>query len=235
MTKNLRSGYTTGACAAAAAKGAALMLVNQEPVSDVGIDLPAGASAVFQLHGQSFSANEASCFVVKDAGDDPDITNGAEVHALVRRSPAPSSAKDTSSIVIEGGTGIGKVTKPGLAIPPGEWAINPVPRAMIEQAAGGVLSEFKIQNSKLSSQSPTGQSAPKRPSTPAWGLLAGFRSSEQPASYAPYRPKPGPTPLMPPWMSPGLAEAGRLSFPPAGAARWQRRSISPPSLKSPAS
>ena len=60
----LRTGFTTGACAAAAAKGAALMLVRQASVSEVGIDLPAGISAAFQLHGQSFSANEAACFVV---------------------------------------------------------------------------------------------------------------------------------------------------------------------------
>lgn len=149
MRKNLRSGYTTGACAAAAAKGAALMLVKQELASDVGIVLPTGASATFQLHGQSFSANEASCFVVKDAGDDPDITNGAEVHALVTATPHHPFQKGGSTVIIEGGTGIGKVTKPGLAIPPGEWAINPVPRAMIEQAVGGVLSEFNIQNSKF--------------------------------------------------------------------------------------
>lgn len=139
MTKLLRSGFTTGACAAAAAKGAAQMLMDQAVVSEVGIDLPAGVSATFQLHGQSFSADEARCFVIKDAGDDPDITNGAELHVLVKRTPSPSG-KEGSSIVIEGGIGIGRVTKPGLAIPPGEWAINPVPRRMIEQAVDSVLS-----------------------------------------------------------------------------------------------
>ena len=140
MKKLLRSGYTTGACAAAAAKGAALMLVNQALVFEISIDLPAGVSATFQLLGQSFSVNEASCFVVKDAGDDPDVTNGAEVHALVRRKPTtPHLDTARSSIIIEVGTGIGKVTKPGLAIPPGEWAINPVPLRMIEQAVGNVL------------------------------------------------------------------------------------------------
>jgi cobalt-precorrin-5B (C1)-methyltransferase len=144
MTKLLRHGYTTGACATAAAKGAAQMLMNQAFVSEVTIDLPAGVSATFQLYGQSFSAHEANCFVIKDAGDDPDITNGAELHALVKRnSPRPGG----SSIVIEGGIGIGKITKPGLAIPPGEWAINPVPRTMIEQAVGDVLSEFNIHHS----------------------------------------------------------------------------------------
>lgn len=143
MKKHLRSGYTTGACATAAARGATLMLAHQTLVSEVSIDLPAGISATFQLHGQSFSVHKASCFVVKDAGDDPDITNGAEVHALVKLDPPqPPFAKGGSSITIEGGTGIGRVTKAGLAIPPGEWAINPVPRRMIEDAVRPVLSSL---------------------------------------------------------------------------------------------
>lgn len=83
----LRSGFTTGACAAAAAKGAALMLVHQISVREVTLTLPAGVSATFLLHGQTFSPDAAACFVVKDAGDDPDVTNGAEVHAEVRRNP----------------------------------------------------------------------------------------------------------------------------------------------------
>lgn len=169
----LRSGYTTGACAAAAAKGSALMLVNQATVSEVSIDLPTGACATFQLHGQSFSANEASCFVVKDAGDDPDVTNGAEVHALVRRS---YPVKCKNSVVIEGGTGIGKVTKPGLAIQPGEWAINPVPRRMIEQSVRAVLSEFKIQNSKfiIVLSIPDGEERAKKTLNARLGIIGGL-------------------------------------------------------------
>lgn len=130
----LRSGFTTGACAAAAAKGAALMLVRQETVSEVSIDLPAGVSATFQLHGQTFSDGEATCFVIKDAGDDPDVTNGAEVHAKVVLVTTPPPLQGEGEILITGGTGIGKVTKPGLAVPPGAWAINPVPQRMIEEA-----------------------------------------------------------------------------------------------------
>ena len=134
----LRTGYTTGACAAAAAKGAALMLLQQAAVSDVSIDLPTGAAADFQLHGQSFSEDEASCFVIKDAGDDPDVTNGVEVLATVTIQPHPLPSEGV--IIITGGVGIGKVTKPGLAIPPGEWAINPVPRMMIEAAVRSAFS-----------------------------------------------------------------------------------------------
>ncbi|HYS42953.1 MAG TPA: cobalt-precorrin-5B (C(1))-methyltransferase, partial [Geobacteraceae bacterium] len=79
----LRHGYTTGACAAAAAKGAAQMLRDQRLAEAALIVLPAGEHARFRLHGQEFTDNFASCFVVKDAGDDPDVTNGAEIHAAV--------------------------------------------------------------------------------------------------------------------------------------------------------
>lgn len=135
----LRNGYTTGACAAAAAKGAALMLARQESVTEVTIALPAGVSATFALHGQSFTSDAASCFVIKDAGDDPDITNGAEIHATVYLEPPLSRKEGEQDIIISGGIGIGKATKPGLAIAPGEWAINPVPRRMIAESVGEVF------------------------------------------------------------------------------------------------
>lgn len=142
MKKTLRHGYTTGACAAAAAKGAAQMLARQTEVAEVTIGLPAGVSATFPVHGQRFSAHEATCFVVKDAGDDPDVTNGAELHARVAFLPSPPhSSTGENGIVIEGGTGVGKATKPGLAVGPGEWAINPVPRRMIEQAVRDALAD----------------------------------------------------------------------------------------------
>ncbi|HIJ94246.1 MAG TPA: cobalt-precorrin-5B (C(1))-methyltransferase [Desulfuromonadales bacterium] len=137
----LRTGYTTGACAAAAAKGAALMLMQQVGIADVSIDLPTGAVAAFELHGQSFSEHEATCFVIKDAGDDPDVTHGVEVWARIAANPPrPPFIEGGSEIRIKGGTGIGKVTKPGLAIPPGEWAINPVPRKMIEASVRSAFS-----------------------------------------------------------------------------------------------
>jgi cobalt-precorrin-5B (C1)-methyltransferase len=115
------------------------MLASQTCVSEVSIDLPAGVSATFQLFGQFFSPDEAGCFVVKDAGDDPDVTNGAELHAVATLVPFDSAPGTECSIQIAGGIGIGRVTKPGLAIPPGEWAINPVPRRMIEESIRSVF------------------------------------------------------------------------------------------------
>lgn len=134
MAKPLRHGYTTGACAAAAAKGAALMLRDQRLVAAVELPLPAGFSATFALRGQRFDLERAACFVVKDAGDDPDVTHGCEVHGeVVFRSEV------TAGVEIVGGVGVGRVTKPGLAVAVGEWAINPVPRRMIETALAEVL------------------------------------------------------------------------------------------------
>lgn len=129
---NLRSGYTTGACAAAAAKGAARMLRTQQLVTEISITLPRGETATFRLQGQIFDDTSASCFVVKDAGSDPDVTHGAEIHAVVTR--APLRRPGPHMIFVRGGVGIGKVTKPGLAVSVGEAAINPVPLRMITEA-----------------------------------------------------------------------------------------------------
>lgn len=122
----LRYGFTTGACAAAAAKGAALMLREQEIVDEVEITLPASVTSGFRLHGQKLSGDTVSCYVIKESGDDPDVTNGAEIHVSIR-----ADFFTPRRILLEGGEGIGRVTKPGLALPVGEWAINPVPRHMI--------------------------------------------------------------------------------------------------------
>jgi cobalt-precorrin-5B (C1)-methyltransferase len=127
MTKaKLRHGYTTGACATAAAKGAALMLREQQIVEEVEITLPAAVTARFRLHGQKLTKDTASCYVIKDGGDDPDVTNGAEIHVSIT-----VDFFTPQRIILEGGPGIGRVTKPGLAVKVGEWAINPVPRLMI--------------------------------------------------------------------------------------------------------
>ncbi|MEA5113105.1 MAG: cobalt-precorrin-5B (C(1))-methyltransferase CbiD [Geobacteraceae bacterium] len=150
--KNLKFGYTTGACAAAAAKGAALMIREQRIVDEVEIVLPRGECARFRLHGQAFTRDSSSCFVVKDAGDDPDVTNGAEIHVTVMLPPpAPPFHKGENDVqvIIEGGVGIGRVTKPGLAIPVGEWAINPIPRKMITAAILEAYANCRVPGSNL--------------------------------------------------------------------------------------
>ena len=134
--KKMRFGYTTGSCAAAACKGACLMLLGKEKLTSVPLMTPKGILLNLELHDIQISENQVTCAVKKDAGDDPDTTNGILVYATVWKT-------DTAGIVIDGGVGVGRVTRPGLSQKVGEAAINPVPRAMIyreaEEAAVSIL------------------------------------------------------------------------------------------------
>ena len=128
----MRFGYTTGSCATAAAKAAAIGLFTGNIPDEIEIDTPASVKLRLKIHHRQLSANEAACAVQKDAGDDPDVTNGCYVHAKVMRNFA-------QTIEIDGGEGVGRVTKPGLQVPVGHAAINPVPRRMIEGAVKEVI------------------------------------------------------------------------------------------------
>ncbi len=129
----LRTGWTTGTCAAAAAKAAVTALTTGEIQKAVEIGLPSGRRVGFPVDDCTLSAGEsATAVVVKDAGDDPDVTHGARLTATVRWRAAPG-------IELDGGVGVGVVTKPGLGLEVGGPAINPVPRAMITQSVGEVI------------------------------------------------------------------------------------------------
>jgi cobalt-precorrin-5B (C1)-methyltransferase len=128
----LRRGWTTGACATAAAKAAFAALCTGEFPDPVDIGLPGGQRVAFALAETRLDGDAASASVVKDAGDDPDVTHGALVAVTVRRA-APGSG-----VAFRAGAGVGTVTRPGLPIPPGEPAINPTPRAMIRSALAEV-------------------------------------------------------------------------------------------------
>ena len=142
MAKRLRSGYTTGACAAAAAKAATLALLD-DCAKQVEIPFPDSSRVVFELCRCLKDDNGALASVVKDAGDDPDVTNGAEIVAQVGISTEPGEGAvylDVSrNIRLRAGRGVGMVTKPGLAVAVGEPAINPVPRQMILAAVSEAL------------------------------------------------------------------------------------------------
>ncbi len=148
--KPLRSGYTTGACAAAAAKAAATLLIRAvkrdgdraafPQFRSVEIPFPDGSRHVFKIHASKFKDGVATASVIKDAGDDPDVTNGAEIRAAVRQ-----SGRGTG-LIIKGGAGVGTVTKPGLSVPMGEAAINPVPKRMIKEA---VMEAIKDSNESI--------------------------------------------------------------------------------------
>ncbi|MBB5346535.1 cobalamin biosynthesis protein CbiD [Desulfoprunum benzoelyticum] len=151
--KRLRSGYTTGACAAAAAKGAALIALTGVLVSRIAIPFPNGKRVDFDLCRCRLiegTWRSAACAVIKDAGDDPDVTNGAEIVAEVMA--IEEQAGGGGEFVITGGRGIGMVTKPGLSLPVGSHAINPVPRAMIREAieeafadSGQKIGKYRVQ------------------------------------------------------------------------------------------
>ena len=124
--KRLRLGYTTGSCAAAAAKAAAWMLLTGCRRERVSLETPKGIRLELELHDIQMGGDRVRCAVKKDGGDDPDVTTGALVYAEVRRSESPG-------ITVDGGVGVGRVTKPGLDQPVGAAAINSVPRRMIRE------------------------------------------------------------------------------------------------------
>jgi cobalt-precorrin-5B (C1)-methyltransferase len=128
----LRHGWTTGTCAAAAAKAAYAALITGEFPDPVEVTLPRGERPAFALATQRKEPGAATAGIVKDAGDDPDVTHGALVLATVRRG-APGAG-----VTFRAGEGVGTVTRPGLPVSPGEPAINPVPRRMIRAAIGEI-------------------------------------------------------------------------------------------------
>ncbi|HXX51346.1 MAG TPA: cobalt-precorrin-5B (C(1))-methyltransferase [Xanthobacteraceae bacterium] len=133
----LRRGWTTGTCAAAAAKAAFVALVTGDFPDPVEVTLPRGERPSFALAMTRKSEDAATAGVIKDAGDDPDVTHGALVCATVRLGTRGGG------VVFHAGEGVGTVTRPGLPVAPGEPAINPVPRQMIRDAIGEVAAENK--------------------------------------------------------------------------------------------
>ncbi len=144
MGKRLRSGFTTGACAAAASKAALLLITEGIQVPEVEIPFPDGTRHSFRLHtcrpvshGPTGDIVSAQASVIKDAGDDPDVTNGAEI--IVEARFLSRTGEDDETVVLRAGDGVGTVTRPGLPVPPGRPAINPGPARMIRAAVKEVL------------------------------------------------------------------------------------------------
>jgi cobalt-precorrin-5B (C1)-methyltransferase len=177
--KHLRTGYTTGTCAAAAAKGAAMTFLGVH-TKVVEVKLPLGAIATIPLNKSWKKNGDVYCSVIKDAGDDPDVTNGAEIGAQL--SLISSKRKVLSgklSIVLKGGEGIGLVTKPGLPVKKGEAAINPIPRRMVRSSVREVLSQAPKLSTSLSSVEVTlfvfrGEELAKKTFNPRLGILGGI-------------------------------------------------------------
>ena len=161
----MRFGYTTGSCATAAAKAAAIGLFTGNIPDEVEIDTPASVKLRLKIHHRRLSADETACAVQKDAGDDPDVTNGCYVHAKVKRI-------FTQTIEIDGGEGVGRVTKPGLQVPVGHAAINPVPRRMIEGAVKEVIGNGC--GLKIVISVPDGKALGEKTFNPKLGIIGGI-------------------------------------------------------------
>ena len=165
--EKLRCGYTTGSCAAAAAKAAAEMLLSEANVSFVGISTPKGIKLKLDVLEPMINENYAECAIKKDSGDDPDITNGILVFARV--------SKIASGIEITGGRGIGIITKSGLDQPVGEYAINSVPRKMIKSALEEIAEKYDYHGGLRAEISvPNGEEIAKKTYNPRMGIEGGI-------------------------------------------------------------
>jgi cobalt-precorrin-5B (C1)-methyltransferase len=167
----LRSGWTTGSCATAAAKAAALTLLTGQPVTQVVITLPAGQRVGFAVVDCALlpdpSATSATATVIKDAGDDPDVTHQARIVATVSR-------QAEAGVIIEGGPGVGMVTLPGLGLEVGKAAINPVPRKMIVAAVSEILRERPGSGLRVVISVPGGEKLAQRTLNPRLGIVGGI-------------------------------------------------------------
>lgn len=163
--KKLRCGYTTGTCAAAAAKGAVTLLFGED-CKEVVILTPIGKTLRLPLEDIRRNTDTASCAVRKDAGDDPDSTNGILVYA--------TAGFHESGILIEGGEGIGRVTKPGLCVPVGEAAINPVPRRMITEQVQQVCAQYGRKGIRIRLSIPGGETLAEHTFNPRLGIIGGL-------------------------------------------------------------
>jgi cobalt-precorrin-5B (C1)-methyltransferase len=169
--RSLRTGYTTGTCAAAATKAALSTLVNGEKLVKVNVSLPKDKHIVIDIAWIKYE-NEKSvtAAVIKDGGDDPDVTNGAEIWSTV------SMLETSNKIIIDGGMGVGRVTKPGLGLEIGKAAINPTPLKMINQAIDEILGQEQKNRNGLSIviSVPKGEEIAKKTDNPRLGIIGGI-------------------------------------------------------------
>jgi cobalt-precorrin-5B (C1)-methyltransferase len=166
--KKLRQGFTTGACATAATKAALIALITGEEQTESTIYLPIGRFETFPIERCQALPAEGVATVIKDAGDDPDATHKAAIISSV-------SWVEQPGIILDGGVGVGRVTKPGLPVPIGEAAINPVPRKMITETASEVLKEHQIHKGiKIVISVPEGEEIAKKTLNGRLGIIGGI-------------------------------------------------------------
>lgn len=176
----MRYGFTTGSCAAAASKAAAYMLLTGKAKNKITIQTPKGIAYTADITDIKRSENEVSCAVIKDGGDDPDVTTGAYIYASVRILHSDTCAlckkrQDLVIINIDGGDGVGRVTKPGLDQPVGNAAINHVPREMIEKEVREVCELLDFKGTlDITISVPKGKELAERTFNPRLGIVGGI-------------------------------------------------------------
>ncbi|WP_415535451.1 cobalt-precorrin-5B (C(1))-methyltransferase CbiD [Dehalobacter sp. 4CP] len=168
QNKRLRCGFTTGSCAAAAAKAGAVMLLSGDLCTEIAIATPKGIPVAMQVLEVRRDLNQVTCAVKKDSGDDPDVTNGILIFATVTRA-------NHNNIQVDGGQGVGRITKPGLACSIGEPAINPVPRSMIMSEVAKVCAEYGYEGGlEITISVPEGEAIARRTFNPRLGIVGGI-------------------------------------------------------------
>lgn len=165
----LRRGWTTGACATAATKAALTALLTDEFPDPVTIRLPKGERPAFALTFEERGADFAIAGIVKDAGDDPDVTHGATILARIAQGKAGDGVRFLA------GEGVGRVTKPGLPVPPGEPAINPVPRQMMRAVVEAIAAEHRLSpDFSVTISVPGGAALAEKTWNPRLGITGGI-------------------------------------------------------------
>ena len=165
----LRTGFTTGTCATASSKAAALAIINQKTISTVDVLLPKRDRINIKINSCEFTKNNAKCSVIKDGGDDPDVTHGAEIFVDL------SLTNNVGTIEIDGGDGVGRVTKPGLGLEIDSAAINPTPKKMILENLQEVGKEILKENGiKALVSVPKGKELATKTDNPRIGILNGI-------------------------------------------------------------
>ena len=187
--KKLREGFTTGSAAAAGAKAALLFLSGRKRIKKVNIPLPVGGRLNIPVESIEPSGGGARATIIKDAGDDPDVTHRAKIRATV--SFVQGNAGE--DIIIGGGKGVGKVTRPGLPVPVGEPAINPAPRRQIREAVREGLTEGGLTGTvSIMIDVVDGEKIAKKTLNPRLGIIGGIsilgtRGTVKPFSNEAYR------------------------------------------------
>ena len=167
--EKLRTGYTTGTSATAAAKAALLSIINQTKIENVNVKLPKGNFIKIPIHLCQFDKNGAKCSVIKDGGDDPDVTHGAEIVVEL------SFTDKINEIEIDGGEGVGIVTKPGLGLELNKAAINPVPKKMINENLREIIDKYLLKKGiKVIISVPKGKELGPKTDNPRIGILNGI-------------------------------------------------------------